>query len=106
MCIRDNLFMRLFFGIRPERKEQENKIFTRVDLDHFVNDLVETEEEKEEEYNSLRIFKNALDFSSVKARECMVPRTEIVAMEVNESIEKLKQKFIQTRLSKILVYSE
>jgi CBS domain containing-hemolysin-like protein len=101
-----NLFMRLFFGIRPERKEQENKIFTRVDLDHFVNDLVETEEEKEEEYNSLRIFQNALDFSSVRARECMVPRTEIVALPVGSTTEELKQQFIESGHSKILLYRE
>jgi CBS domain containing-hemolysin-like protein len=101
-----NLFMRLFFGIRPERKEQENRIFTRVDLDHFVNDLVETEEEKEEEYNSLRIFQNALDFSSVRARECMVPRTEIVALPVGSTTEELKQQFIESGHSKILLYRE
>ncbi|HNY58179.1 MAG TPA: CNNM domain-containing protein, partial [Bacteroidales bacterium] len=56
-----NIIMRVFFGIKTERKEQENRIFTRIDLDHFVNDMVETDEEKEEEISSLRIFQNALD---------------------------------------------
>ena len=101
-----NLFMRLFFGIRTERKEQENKIFTRIDLDHFVNDMVETEEEKEEENNSLKIFQNALDFSSVRARECMVPRTEIVALPVESTAEELKHQFIESGHSKILLYRE
>lgn len=101
-----NLFMRIFFGIKPERKEQENKIFTRIDLDHFVNDLVETEEEKEEENSSLRIFQNALDFSSVKARECMVPRTEIVALPVESTTDELRHQFIESGHSKILLYRE
>lgn len=101
-----NLLIRLFFGIRPERKEQENKIFTRIDLDHFVNDFVETDEEKDEEINSIRIFQNALDFSQVKARECMIPRTEIVALHISCTVDELRQKFIDTHHSKILLYGE
>ncbi|MCU0459702.1 MAG: hemolysin family protein [Bacteroidales bacterium] len=101
-----NLIMRLFFGIKAERKEQENRIFTRIDLDHFVNDLVETEEEKREENSSLRIFQNALDFSSVKARECMVPRTEIVALPIQSSPDELRQQFIESGHSKILLYRD
>jgi CBS domain containing-hemolysin-like protein len=99
-----NVLMRLFFGIKTERGEQENKIFTRIDLDHFVNDLVETEEEKDEESSSLRIFQNVLDFSSVKARECMVPRTEIVAVPADTTIDDLRQRFIESGHSKILLY--
>jgi CBS domain containing-hemolysin-like protein len=101
-----NIIMRLFFGIKMERKEQENRIFTRIDLDHFVNDLVETEEEKQEENSSLKIFQNALDFSSVKARECMVPRTEIVALPVDSSPDELRQQFIESGHSKILMYRD
>ncbi len=101
-----NMIMRIFFGIKAERKEQENRIFTRIDLDHFVNDLVETEEEKEEENSSLRIFQNALDFSSVKARECMVPRTEIVALPVQSSPDELRHQFIESGHSKILLYRD
>ncbi|MCK7538897.1 MAG: hypothetical protein MZV63_52155 [Marinilabiliales bacterium] len=71
-----------------------------------MNDLVETEEEKEEENSSLRIFQNALDFSSVKARECMVPRTEIVALPVESSTDDLRQQFIESGHSKILLYRE
>jgi len=101
-----NIIMRLFFGMKTERGEQENKIFTRIDLDHFVNDLVETEEEKDEESSSLRIFQNVLDFSSVKARECMVPRTEIVAVPADSTIEDLKHQFIESGHSKILLYND
>ena len=100
-----NFIMRLF-GVKPERNEQENKIFTRVDLDHFVNDMVETKEEKEEETSNLRIFQNALDFSSVKARECMVPRTEIVALPMESTPDELRQQFIESGHSKILLYRE
>lgn len=101
-----NIIMRVFFGIKTERKEQENRIFTRIDLDHFVNDMVETDEEKEEEISSLRIFQNALDFSSVKARECMVPRTEIVALPVHSSPDELRHQFIESGHSKILLYHQ
>ncbi len=101
-----NIIMRLLFGIRTERRQQENRIFTRVDLDHFVNDMVETKEEKEEETSNLRIFQNALDFSSVKARECMVPRTEIVALPMESTPDELRQQFIESGHSKILLYRE
>jgi putative hemolysin len=86
--------------------ENENAAFTIIDLDNYVREGTSAVEKKAEMDHEIQIFQNALDFSSVKARECMVPRTEIVALDVNESIETLKQKFIQTRLSKILVYSE
>lgn len=101
-----NIIMRIFFGIKTERKEQENRIFTRIDLDHFVNDLVETDEEKQDENSSLRIFQNALDFSSVKARECMVPRTEIVAVPLESTPDGLRQQFIESGHSKILIYRD
>jgi CBS domain containing-hemolysin-like protein len=101
-----NIIMRIFFGIKTERKEQENRIFTRIDLDHFVNDLVETDEEKQDENSSLRIFQNALDFSSVKARECMVPRTEIVAVPLESTPDGLRQQFIESGHSKILLYRD
>lgn len=101
-----NIIMRIFFGIKIERKEQENRIFTRIDLDHFVNDLVETEEEKQDENSSLKIFQNALDFSSVKARECMVPRTEIVAVPLESTPDGLRQQFIESGHSKILLYRD
>jgi CBS domain containing-hemolysin-like protein len=101
-----NILMRVLFGIKSDDKKHESKVFSRIDLDHFVNDYIETDDEKEEDNNSIRIFQNALDFSHVKARECMVPRTEIIAMNMTSSVDELKQKFIETRLSKILLYNE
>lgn len=85
--------------------ENENAAFTMVDLDNYLREGTSAVEQKEEKDHEIQIFQNAMDFSSVKARECMVPRTEIVALDVNESIEVLKNKFIQTRLSKVLIYS-
>lgn len=86
--------------------EKENAAFTMIDLDNYVREGTSAVEKKVGMDHEIQIFQNALDFSSVKARECMIPRTEIVAMEVKASIEDLKQAFIQTRLSKILIYHE
>jgi CBS domain containing-hemolysin-like protein len=86
--------------------ENEDEAFTMIDLDNYVREGTSAAEQKVEMDHEIQIFQNALDFSSVKARECMIPRTEIVAMEVNKSIDELKEKFIQTRLSKILIYHE
>ena len=78
--------------------------YGRIDLDNLVRESTSRITEKEELEHEVQIFKNALDFSEVKARQCMVPRTEIVAVEVNSTVEYLRKKFIDTRLSKILVY--
>ena len=87
--------------------ENENAAFTMIDLDNYVREGTSVSVEKKADMDhEIQIFQNALDFSSVKARECMIPRTEIVALDVNESIEVLKQMFISTRLSKILIYAE
>jgi CBS domain containing-hemolysin-like protein len=84
--------------------ENDKLAFGRIDLDNYVREGSKTDKKNEVEHE-IKIFKNALDFASVKARECMVPRTEIVALEANDAIEKLKERFIQTRLSKILIYN-
>lgn len=99
-----NLFIRVFFRIRPGEKMQENLVFSKVDLDHFVNISKQSKEESGPYHHNIRIFQNALDFSNVKIRECMVPRTEIEAIDSSSPVELLKEKFIETRLSRILVY--
>ena len=101
-----NLFIRMFFRIKPGVKRQENLVFSKVDLDHFVNLSKQSKEESEPDHHNIRIFQNALDFSSVKLRECMVPRTEIEAVDSSSSIDVLKEKFITTRYSRILVYQD
>lgn len=91
------------FGVEVQQSE---KVFSKTDLQHFVADVNERMEEEADMGNEIQILQNALDFSKVKARECMVPRTEIVAIDVDESIEALSAMFIDTRLSKILVYRD
>lgn len=83
-----------------------NMAFSKIDLEHFVMDIQERQEEGEEIEHEIQIFKNALDFSEVKARECMIHRTEIVAMNVEDSIDDLRQNFMETGLSKILIYRD
>ena len=99
-----NLFIRIFFGIRSKEKEQENLVFSKVDIDHFMNLNKSASEEPESYPHNIRIFQNALDFSNVKLRECMVPRTEIDAIEAKSSVAELKERFIETGHSRILVY--
>ena len=101
-----NLFIRIFFKIKPGEKKQENLVFSKVDLDHFVNLSSQSKEESEPDHRDIRIFRNALDFSNVKLRECMIPRTEIEAVELGTSVAQLKEKFVETRLSRILIYQD
>jgi CBS domain containing-hemolysin-like protein len=99
-----NLFIRIFFGIKSDKKAQENLVFSKVDLDHFVNLSNQGVEKSQPDHQNIRIFRNALDFSNVKLRECMVPRTEIDAIESKSSMAELKERFMQTGHSRILVY--
>ncbi|MAX80711.1 MAG: hemolysin [Crocinitomicaceae bacterium] len=89
------------------RVETDNSsvAFNLVDLDHYVKEAT-AEKDQEELDSEIQIFQNALDFGSVKARECMVPRTEIVAMDMDTPIEQLRDKFIERGLSKILIYRD
>jgi CBS domain containing-hemolysin-like protein len=99
-----NLFIRIFFRMKTHDENQENLLFSKVDLDHFVNLSKQSKEESEPDHHNIWIFQNALDFSNVKLRECMIPRTEIEAVDCMSSVDHLKEKFIETRLSRILVY--
>jgi CBS domain containing-hemolysin-like protein len=101
-----NLFIKTFFKIKPGDTREENIVFSKADLEYFVTRSKQIEEESEPEHHNIRIFQNALDFSNVKLRECMVPRTEIEAVESTSSVEELKEKFITTRYSRILVYQD
>lgn len=81
--------------------------FGRVDLDNYVREIAETAEHTEEEIDhEIQIFQNALDFKEVKARDCMVPRTEISAVEIETPVDKLRDLFIETGYSKVLVYRD
>ena len=85
--------------------ESEKKVFSKVDLDHYVNQSDQlSANEKTEEETEIKLFKNALDFSKVKVRDCMVPRTEIDAIDESADIQELQQHFIKSGYSKIMVY--
>jgi CBS domain containing-hemolysin-like protein len=101
-----NYFIRIFFGIKEGESSREDVVFSKVDLDHFVNLSKQLNRDTEADHHNIKIFRNALDFSNVRLRECMIPRTEIDAIEINSSIEQLREKFIETRHSRILIYEE
>ncbi|MBG0858278.1 MAG: HlyC/CorC family transporter [Bacteroidales bacterium] len=101
-----NLFINLFLKKKPAETPLENVVFSKADLEHFVNLGKPGKEETEPFHHNIRIFRNALDFSNVKLRECMVPRTEIKAIECTASVEELKDMFIETQHSRILVYQK
>ena len=89
------------------KKVDEKVVFSRIDLDHFVSEQEGNTAPKSEHEvdNEVKLFRNALDFSSVKLREVMVPRTEIVMLDIDSTVEELQQKFIETGYSRILFYS-
>ena len=92
-------------GIRMT-KENEEREFTKVDLDYLVQTSIDNAEDEDQIGEEVKIFQNALDFSETKVRDCMVPRTEIDAVEDTATIEELKQTFIESGHSKIIVYHE
>ncbi|MFD1553140.1 hemolysin [Putridiphycobacter roseus] len=96
------LFLKIF-GVNIENTKQA---FSKVDLDDYVRDISDRMENEFEMENEIQILQNALAFSTTKARDCMVPRTEITAVNIEISIEELKTRFIETGFSKILVYRD
>ena len=87
-------------------KEASDKAFTKIDLDHFIQSSIQDVTNEEEINTEVKIFQNALDFSSIKVRDCMVPRTEIIATEDDASIEELMSIFVEKGISKIIVYQD
>ena len=80
--------------------------FSKVELGHYINEQMESLEVEDEVDSEIQIFQNALEFSDVKAREVMIPRTEVIGVDVSTSPKELGQKFTESGLSKILVYQE
>ena len=102
-----NFIMRVFLGIRVRsRSEYRNPVFGKIDLDNLVSESQSLIEKNLEDEPEKKIFQNALEFSRLKIRDCMVPRTEIEAIEVNSSLEELRKRFVSTGYSKILVFEE
>ena len=80
--------------------------FSKLELGNYISEQMEIAETKEEMDSEIQIFQNALDFSEVKSREAMIPRTEVVAVDINTTPKELAKIFTETGLSKILVYKE
>ena len=80
--------------------------FSKVELGNYISEQMETVKREDEVDSEIQIFQNALDFSEVKSREVLIPRTEVVAVTIDKSPKELSELFIKTGLSKILVYNE
>lgn len=99
------LILRLFRVHIP--KDAISGGFSKVDLDYLIQSSIDNARGNEEIENEVKIFHNALDFPDTKVRDCMVPRTEINSVDMNTcSLEELKQKFIESGNSKIIVYKD
>ena len=98
-----DLVLKLFFKTEGDKVQL---VFTKNEIGNYISEQMETVDENEEVDSEIQIFQNALEFSEVKAREVMIPRTEIVAVELHEKITSVKKIFIETGLSKLLVYKD
>lgn len=85
-------------------KQASDQAFTKVDLDYFIQSSIKNVRSEESITDEVKIFRNALDFSSIKVRDCIVPRTEIEAIDIDSPIEMLRNHFIESGNSKIVVY--
>ncbi|MFV0529856.1 MAG: hemolysin family protein [Flavobacteriales bacterium] len=96
-----NFILKLF----GEQEEQEEQAFDRKDLEFYISEQIEGVEEEKLD-SEIQIFQNALEFNDIKARECMIPRKEMIALELETPLEEVAQKFIETGLSKIIIYRD
>lgn len=81
-------------------------VFGRVDLDEYIRNLARNDTSTNDVDHELEILQNALHFNKIKARDCMIPRPEIEALSVEDSIDRLRQTFVETGYSKILIYRD
>ena len=96
-----DFFLRVFFKTKADEQQTE---FSKEELGNYISEQLETGNDDDDMDSEIQIFQNALEFHNVKAREVMVPRTEIVAVEIHEKVSNLKKLFIETGLSKVMVY--
>ena len=94
--------LRYIFNVRLNEKKD---VFSKIDLEHFIQQSKNHDEEDTSEINK-ELFENALSLSEVKIRECLIPRKEIEGVSIKTNIEEVKDIFINTKLSKLLVYDE
>ncbi len=101
ITIISDFFLRVFFKTDADEQQTE---FSKEELGNYISEQLETGNDEDHIDSEIQIFQNALDFQNVKAREVMVPRTEIIAVELHEKVAHLKKIFIDSGLSKVLVY--
>ncbi len=92
--------LKVLFDVKLNEKKD---VFSKIDLEHFMQQSKSHEEEDTSEINK-ELFENALSLSEVKLRECLIPRKEIEGVSSNTSVAEVKEKFIQSKLSKLVVY--
>ena len=97
-----DFFLRVLFKLNPDEQQTE---FSKQELGNYITEQLEVRNESDEMDSEIQIFQNALEFQNLKAREIMVPRTEIVALEIHDKVANLKQRLIETGHSKILIYN-
>jgi len=88
------------------KKTDTDTSFSKVDLDHLIQSNIEDVKNEDEINDEVKIFQNALDFSNVKVRDCIVPRTEVDAADTDTTLEELKKRFVESGHSKIIIYKE
>lgn len=96
-----NIILKLVLGVK---NSDEQLLFSKIELGNYITEQMKSVENQEAVDSEIQIFQNALEFSGVKARDIMNPRTEIAAVEVHDSLMELRQLFVETGYSKILVY--
>jgi len=95
-----DFILRVFLNTKPDTEQTE---FSKAELESYITEQLEKTETKDVD-SEIQIFQNALEFNDVKAREVMIPRTEILAVDITESINNVRNKFVKTGFSKIIVY--
>ena len=99
-------FSYIILKLFGSNQEQSARVCSKVDLEHYVDELSARIKDEEEFSNEMLILRNALDFTNIKARDCMIPRTEIIGVEIEDDIEEVKELLITKGLSKLIVYRD
>lgn len=96
-----DFILKVFFRISGDEIQTE---FSKEELGNYITEQIETGRDNDDFDSEIQIFQNALEFQKVKAREIMVPRTELMALDINDTVTQLRKSFIETGYSKILIY--
>ena len=98
-----DMVLRVFFRTEGDTIQLT---FSKIELGNYISEQMETAEKRDNIDSEVQIFQNALDFSEIKSREVMIPRTEMIAVDIHTSLKDLRKLFTDTGLSKILVFND